>query len=207
MTEGGDRTVQVPEHTVAENVELDPQRTALIVVDMQNDFVRTDGKLPVADAAATVPVIRRLLDLAHETGIPVFYTQDSHHAGDPEFEIWGEHCLVGTEGWKIVPELEPEPRDQVVRKARYDGFHDTDLADRLEVEGVDTVVICGTVANICVLHTAASAAIRWYDVVLPLDATSAITPFDMESAIRQIAFLFRGTITRSDALVVGRSAR
>jgi nicotinamidase-related amidase len=57
------------------------------------------------------------------------------------------------------------------------------------------VIVCGTVANICVLHTAGSAALRGYRVVVPIDAISALAPFDMEAARRQIAFLYRGTLT------------
>ena len=91
------------------------------------------------------------------------------------------------------------------RKDRYDGFFRTNLEPTLLERGIDTLIICGTVANICVLYTAASAAIRWYHVILPVDAVSAITPFDMELTIRQVSFLFQGTITRSDALRTGQA--
>ena len=56
-------------------------------------------------------------------------------------------------------------------------------------------MICGTVANICVHYTAASAALRWYDVVIPRDAISALDPFDLESSLRQTVFLFAGRVT------------
>jgi nicotinamidase-related amidase len=72
-----------------------------------------------------------------------------------------------------------------------------------DAEGVDTLVICGTVANICVHYTAASAALRWYDVVIPRDAISALDPFDRESSLRQTAFLFAGRITTAAALTYG----
>ncbi len=169
---------------------------------MQNDFVLADGKLPVPGAEETIPTIRALLDFARERGIHVIYTQDSHEANDPEFEIWGEQALVGSPGWEIVAELEPQPAggDKVFLKDRYDGFFRTKLETTLEQLGIDTLIICGTVANICVLSTAASAAIRWYHVILPVDAVSAITEFDMQLTIRQVAFLFQGTITTAAAL-------
>jgi nicotinamidase-related amidase len=194
--------VEVPEYTVAETVSVDPTRTGLVIVDMQNDFVRPDGKLPVPGAEETIPAIRSLLDFAREHGIRVIYTQDSHRTDDPEFEIWGEHALLDSPGWKIVDELEPQPDagDEVLRKDRYDGFFRTNLETTLEQLGIDTLIICGTVANICVLSTAASAAIRWHHVILPTDAVSAITDFDMQLAIRQVAFLFQGTITTTAAL-------
>jgi nicotinamidase-related amidase len=197
--------VDVPEYTVADAVDIDPTRTALVIVDMQNDFVRAEGALPIADAADTIDAIQRLHRFARAHAIPIYFTQDSHYADDPEFALWGEHCSVGTPGWDIVDELAPDAAagDRVFRKDRYDGFFGTNLETTLRQRGIDTLIICGTVANICVLYTAASAAIRWYHVVLPIDAISAITEFDLQLTIRQVGWLFRGTITRANALRVG----
>ena len=199
-------SVEVPEYTIQDRVEVDPDRTALVVVDMQNDFCRPEGKLFVPDAPATVPAIRRLLELAREHHMPVFFTQDWHHAGDPEFAIWGEHVLADTWGAQIIDELAPRPTERVIRKPRYDGFYGTTLDHDLRLAGADTLIVCGTVANICVLHTTASAALRWYKVILPVDAVSALTPFDMQATIRQVAFLFQGIITRSGAIMARPSA-
>jgi nicotinamidase-related amidase len=91
----------------------------------------------------------------------------------------------------------------VIRKVRYDAFYGTHLDHFLRLWGVNTLIICGTVANICVHYTAASAALRWYDVIIPRDATSALDPFDLESSLRQTSFLFTGRITESKAIQVG----
>jgi len=189
--------VEVPEYRVVDEVVLPARRTAVIVVDMQNDFVKPEGKLYVPTAQATVEPIRRLLERARSAGARVFYTQDTHYDGDPEYEIWGEHVRYGTWGWEIVDELKPQPGDIVVQKTRYDGFYGTPLDDLLRVYGIEYTVIVGTVANICVLHTAASAALRWYKVVVPLDGVSALTEFDMHAALRQIDYLYRGTLVRT----------
>ena len=133
---------------------------------MQNDFVKEGGKLVVPTAKDTVPAIRKLLDLARQHGMFVAYTQDTHLPNDPEFPIWGEHCLIGTWGWEIVDELKPQPNELVVQKRRYDGFYGTTLEHDLRVAGVDTLIVTGTVANICVLHTAGSAALRWLKVIV-----------------------------------------
>ncbi len=191
------RTVEVPGYEVVDRVELPASRTAVIVVDMQNDFVKEGGKLRVPTAEATIGPIRRLLEEARAAGVRVFYTQDTHYDGDPEFEIWGEHVKYGTWGWEIVDELKPQPGDIVVQKTRYDGFYGTPLDDLLKVYGIEYVVIVGTVANICVLHTAASAALRWYKVVVPVDGISALTEFDMHATLRQISWLYKGTVVRS----------
>jgi nicotinamidase-related amidase len=151
----------------------------------------------------------------------IVFTQDTHAAGDPEWDIWPEHVEEGTWGWEIVDELSPREDEFVIRKIRYDAFYGTHLDHSLRFWSVirydafygthldhslrfwsvDTLIICGTVANICVHYTAASAALRWYRVIVPRDATSALHPFDLESSLRQTAFLFNGTITESSALV------
>lgn len=194
------RTVEVPEYTIAPEVEIDPRTTALIVVDMQNDFVRPEGKLFVPDAPATVPKIQALLAFARQHGLFTVFTQDTHYPGDPEFPIWGEHCVAGTWGWQIIDELAPREGELVLQKRRYDAFYGTPLDHELRLRKIEQLIICGTVASICVHYTAASAALRWYGVIIPVDATSALHPFDLEAANRQTAFLFRGVLTRADGV-------
>ncbi|MCL6649083.1 MAG: cysteine hydrolase [Chloroflexi bacterium] len=200
------RVVEVPDYPVASHVAIDPARTALIVVDMQNDFVEPQGALFVPDAPATVPRIQQLLALARAHGLFTVFTQDTHYPGDPEFPIWGEHCLAGTWGWQIVDALAPQSTELVLPKRRYDAFYGTPLDHELRLRGITHLVICGTVASICVHYTAASAALRWYQVIIPVDATSALHPFDLEAANRQTAFLFRGILTTVDAITVEPAA-
>jgi nicotinamidase-related amidase len=197
------RVIEIPEYEVNVEVRVDPTRTALVVVDMQNDFVRKGGSLLVPDAEATIPAIVRLLQFARAHGMPVVYSQDTHRDGDPEWQIWPEHAREGTWGWDIVNELAPARGDLVLRKLRNDAFYSTPLDHLLRLWGMDTLVICGTVANICVHYTAASAALRCYDVVIPRDAISALDPFDLESSLRQTAFVFAGRITTAAALTRG----
>ena len=191
------RIVEVPDYEVHGEVRVDPVKTALVVVDMQNDFVKDGGSLVVPDAESTIPAISDLLGLARRSGMKVVFTQDTHAAGDPEWDIWPEHVEEGSWGWEIVDELSPREGEYVIRKIRYDAFYGTHLDHYLRFWGVDTLIICGTVANICVHYTAASAALRWYRVIVPKDATSALHSFDLESSLRQTAFLFNGTITES----------
>ncbi|HEX4010088.1 MAG TPA: isochorismatase family cysteine hydrolase [Solirubrobacteraceae bacterium] len=188
-------SIELPPYEVHTEVRIDPVRTALIVVDMQNDFVSEGGSLRVPDAETTVPAIASLLEMARMEGMPVVFTQDTHRDGDPEWRTWPEHAREGSWGWEIVAALAPGPDETVIRKVRYDGFYGTPLDHLLRLWGVQTLVICGTVANICVHYTAASAALRWYDVIIPRDAVSALEPFDLEASLRQTAFLFGGRVT------------
>jgi len=187
--------IEVPQYAIQDEVWVDPAKTALVVVDMQNDFVKRGGSLLVPDAEATVPAIGRLLKLARLNGIRVVYSQDTHRRGDPEWDIWPEHCREGSWGWEIVDEVAPGVEDTVLRKARFDVFYGTPFDHLLRLWGVSTLVICGTVANIGVLCTAASAALRRYSVVLPRDAISALEPFDFEASMRQTVFVFAGRLT------------
>jgi nicotinamidase-related amidase len=193
-------TVEAPEYQVERRVVLAPQTSALIIVDMQNDFVKAGGALVVEQAKGTIPAIHQLLALARSRGMAVFFTQDTHDPGDPEFPIWGRHVLRGSWGWQIIDDLAPRSGERVVQKLRYDAFFGTALDHELRLKNITTVVVCGTVANICVLHTAGSAALRAYKVILPVDAISAVTPFDLQAAIRQTSFLYQGVITTSGAI-------
>ena len=194
-------TVKIPEIEIKEEVVLNPSKTAVLVIDMQNDFVKPNGKLYVPTAQETIPAIRKLLEKARSANVPIIYTQDWHFKNDPEFRIWGEHCVANTWGAEIIDELKPAPDDIVIRKRRYDAFFGTDLDYVLRhIVHADTLVIVGTVANICVLHTAGSAALNWYNVVVPIDGISALNEFDYYAALRQIAFLYKGVLTRVDGV-------
>jgi nicotinamidase-related amidase len=158
----------------------------------------------VEEAPGTVKACQRVLEFARGNGLFVAFTQDTHRAGDPEFEIWGEHVLEGTWGWEIIPELRPREGEPVHRKARYDGFYGTQLDHDLRLQGIRDLVVVGTVANICVHYTAASAGLRWYGVILPVDCVSALTEFDKEASFRQASWLFQARLTTSAGLAVAR---
>jgi nicotinamidase-related amidase len=194
--------IEVPEYAVQDEIYVNPAKTALVVIDMQNDLVKQGGSLLVPDAEATVPAIKRLLDMARSHRMRVVYTQDTHRHGDPEWQILPEHCREGSWGWEIVAELAPNVEDTVLQKVRYDAFYGTPLDHLLRLWDIDTLVICGTLANVSVQYTAASAALRWYAVVIPRDAISALEPFDLESSLRQTAFVFAGRMTTASGVQI-----
>jgi nicotinamidase-related amidase len=165
---------------------------------MQNDFVKEGGTLVVPAAQETIPAIRNLLDLARESGMRVVFVQDTHRDGDPEWRVWGEHCREGSWGWQVVDELAPREDEATVRKPRYDAFYATELEHMLRVWGTDTLIICGTVANICVHYTASSAAMRWFQVVVPKDCISSFNDFDMEASLSQTASLLGEVVSSAD---------
>jgi nicotinamidase-related amidase len=196
------KTVEVPDIPYRDEVRLPAKSTAVIVVDMQNDFVKEGGSLVVEAAIETVPRIQQLLEAARTGGARVAYTQDSHFEGDLEWEIWPEHCRIGSWGWEIIDELKPRPEDRVCQKNRYDGFYGTWLEHFLSrVWQVQHLVIVGTVSSICVAHTAASAGLRWFRVVIPANGVSALTEFDQALTLRQASWLYAGDVVRDVAHV------
>jgi len=193
--------VEVPEYEISGKVEISSKETALIIVDMQNDFAHPDGKLFVPSARNIIPKIKELLDRARAAGVKVIYTQDWHMKDDPEFKIWGEHAVANTWGAEIVEELKPLESDILIKKLRYDAFFGTPLDHILRIYGIRNLIITGTVANICVLHTAGSAALLGYKVIVPIDAIAALNDFDYHASLRQISFLYRGILTKVENIL------
>ena len=196
--------VGVPEWKILSEVRLDPPVTGLIVGDMQVDFVSPKGRLCVPDAGKTVPNILHLISEFRKVKSPIYFTHDWHRPDDPEFSRWPPHAVMNTPGAKIIKQLKPLPEDYLIFKKTYDVFFGTDLDLLLRQKGIRVLVITGTVANICVLHAVGSAYIRGYEVVVPEDTISSLTPFDQAAALRQISFVYQGKITRSRGIIFSK---
>ncbi|MUV57969.1 Nicotinamidase-related amidase [Halogeometricum rufum] len=184
---------------------FDPDRTAVVVVDMQNGFCHPEGSLHAPGSEAVVDDVAALVADAREAGASVVYTRDVHppeqfedtHYYD-EFERWGEHVVEGTWETELVDELDVREDDHVVEKHTYDAFHRTELEGWLDAHGVDDLVFCGTLANVCVLHTAGSAGLRDYRPVLVEDAIGAIEDEHKAYALDHADWLFGEVTTREE---------
>lgn len=176
-------------------------RRALIVVDMLRDFVEPGGALRVRDTERVLPAVRRELDLAREANDVVIFLCDAHAPDDREFVRmgWPPHAVKGTSGAAVVDALTPGPAEEVVEKTTYSGFFGSRLEAVLEAAGVDTVRLVGCVTNICVLYTAADAAMRGYAVEVVRDAVAGLDPEDHAFALRQVETVLGGTIVEASA--------
>jgi nicotinamidase-related amidase len=179
------------------SLEFTPDSTALVVVDMQNGFCKPDGSLYAPGSEAAIEPVASLVDRAHASGVRVVFTRDVHppeqfdgaHYYD-EFERWGEHVVEASWEAELVEELDVREDDHVVEKHTYDAFHGTELDGWLSARGIDDLVICGTLANVCVLHTAGSAGLRDYRPVLVEDCIGAIEEDHREYALEHADWLF-----------------
>lgn len=166
-----------------DEAQAEARAVALLVIDMQEDFVLPTGPLFVAGAPATLPALARLLALGRACGWAVFHVVREHAPDGSDAEITrrglftggGGFCLPGTPGARIVEPLRPLPGETRVVKKRFSAFFGTDLHARLTALGVDTVVLGGTQYPNCIRATATDALARDYRVVVVTDCCSAAT--------------------------------
>ena len=170
------------------------EKSALLIVDMINDFVEEEGALSVPGAKEIMSSIAGLAGEARGAGIPVIYINDSHDPDDEEFKIWSPHAITGTEGAEVAQGLEPQKGDHVLTKKRFSAFFKTELEDRLKELGVEHVVITGTVTNICIFATALDAIIRGYSVTVVEEGVAALSEEDHRFALKQIEQVFGGEV-------------
>jgi len=168
---------------------------ALIVVDMLNDFVDENGALYCGKTArAIIPFIKSRIEHYRKVGDPIIYLQDSHAKNDREFERFPEHCVAGTWGQEIIPELAPAPGDIVVQKKRYSGFFETELGDLLTRMNIHNIEVVGVCTSICVMDTVGGLVNRDYDVVVPKAGVADFDPEFHEFALKRMGEIYGAKI-------------
>lgn len=190
-------------HRQTMTITLDPATTAVVVVDMLNDFCTEGGLMVLPGADRLYPPQQALLDAARGCGATVVYVNDNHRHGmrcDREFVKRAVHCMADTWGGAVVDELAPSPADHVVIKRRFSGFFQTDLDVTLKDLGVDTVVVVGVVTNICVRSTVHDAFFLGYRVIVPSDCVAATGPREQDSSLYDIGTHF-GVVTTSPCVI------
>jgi nicotinamidase-related amidase len=157
-------------------------KSALVVVDLANDFVYSGGVIADAGgpayqhrAQAIIPNLRRLVEAARQAGVLVVYATDAHQPGDSELAKWPPHAMKGTRWAEVVPELEPAPGDLVIEKTTYSPFVATDIDEQLRRRGISRLYITGLHTDCCARHTSGDAFQRGYDLVWISDALQAFT--------------------------------
>ena len=160
---------------------IDPKKTAMIVVDMQNDFVAPGAAMETPAARRIVPRLTEALGMCRDAGIKIVYTAHVHRRDGSDMGLFDDmhppianrDALVDdTPGADVYPELVPLAGEHVIKKHRYSGFFGTDLDIILREWGVDTVIISGTTTENCCHATARDAMFRNYRVVFLSDATA-----------------------------------
>ncbi|MDZ4817408.1 MAG: isochorismatase family cysteine hydrolase [Planctomycetota bacterium] len=167
---------------------------ALLIVDMQNDFVLPGAPACIAGAEATLPKIKQALDFWHKQSWPVVYLYREYRRDGSDIERSRlesflqdkKFCLPGSEGAKIVASIAPQPSDYQVMKNRFSGFMETELDFILRREGIGAIAVCGTQFPCCVRATLVDGLCYGYDTLCLTDATSAASPDVAQANIRDL---------------------
>lgn len=181
---------------------LDPSRTAMIVVDMENDFVVEDAPLETRAARDMVPKLAEALSICRDAGIKVIYTAHVHRRDGSDLGLFslnpvianGEALAEGTPGVDIYPAVAPRPGEHVIKKHRFSGFFGTDLDMILRGWGADTVIISGATTENCCHATARDALFLDYRVVFLSDATATFDYPDRGFGEMSAAEVHRATL-------------
>ena len=212
-----------------EGLQLDPRQTALIMVDMQNDFCHPEGFFirnrdlltPIGIEprliAASIGTMRELLVAAREAGLFIAHTQivqdpDSfnqpktlHRMINRTYAAYQDApgpapILPGSWGAATCDDLAPLPGEYLVLKSGSSSFYQTDLEMVLRRREIGAVIVAGTITYACVLHTALDAVARDLDVVIPSDAVASWAP-DLQEPTLRIADLIVGAVVPTSELL------
>lgn len=213
--------------------EFDPAHTALIVIDMQNDFCAPGGfgeRLgnDITPTRAIIPAIAGLLDAARAAGLCVIHTREGHlpdlsdcppaklersrqqgaGIGDPG--PMGRILIRGERGHDIIPELKPLEGETVIDKPGKGAFYATGLDNLLRARRIESLLLCGVTTHVCVSTTLREANDRGYRCLVLEDATAAYDPRDHEAALhmtRQQGGIFGWTSPAAPLLAAFRNIR
>ena len=192
-----------------EPIDVELSRTALIVIDMQRDFLEPGGfgetlGNDVSLLSRAVTPIKRLIEAARRRGMLVVHTREGHRPdlsdappaklerGAPSKRI-GDHgpmgriLVRGEPGHDIVPELAPIAGEPLIDKPGKGAFYATDLGPILQHHGIQNLIVCGVTTEVCVHTTVREANDRGYRCIVPSDGTASYFPEFHEVALRMIA--------------------
>ena len=196
--------------------DLDPRRTALVVIDLQYAFMdETVGHAVCPAARDIVPAVNRLADAVRDTGGGVFWIKNTFDARcETEWSVMQDMATPaarakraaamseGTPGHALWPELDVRADDEILKKYRFSAFLPgaSDLPGRLRVRGFDTVLITGTVTNICCESSARDAMMSNFRVIMVGDANAATTPEEHMASLTAFYLTF-GDVMDTDEII------
>jgi ureidoacrylate peracid hydrolase len=203
-----------------EPLEIDPDRSAVLVVDMQNDFGAPGGMfdragIDISGIAAAAEATRSVLDAARAAGVPVVYVNMEHEPDLSNFgPADGPHALKharlgvgdgrtlvrGTWNTRNLDGLAPGPGDTVLSKHRYSGFFETELDDVLRGLGVQYLIVTGCTTSVCVESTVRDAMFRDYTCVVLADCTAEPIGAENHAASLRVIELLIGWVSTGGAV-------
>lgn len=183
------------------------KKTALLIIDMQNDFVGDSAVLPVPGADCIITPIRSILNHFREKKLPVIHILRIHRPGGSDVEFFRREifsrtpfAVAGTKGADVIDALAPIPGEHILAKTRMSGFLGTDLDLLLRSLEVEHVVVVGIQTPNCIRTTVFDAMAYGYDTILVSDAVAAATPEIHEANLRDMAAIGVSLITTDECI-------
>jgi ureidoacrylate peracid hydrolase len=180
-------------------MELRRDKSALLVIDMQEFFLDPESPSFTCGGLAILPVLQGLIAAFREAGRPVIYTKHVHHPEHLDSGImgwwWKGMCIEGTPESEIHRDLAPLPLEKVILKHRYSAFYNTDLETILRCLRIEDLVITGIMTNMCCESTARDAYFRDYRVFFLADGTGSINEEMQLASLLNLAFGFAHVTT------------
>lgn len=186
-----------------QRIALDPARTAVVVVDMLNDFCVDGGAMVLPGCESILPAQQNVIAAGRSAGCPIVFVIDAHRGNAPddrEFRKRSRHCIEGEWGAQVIDDLAPQPQDLKVIKRRYSAFFNTDLDVTLKDFNISSLIVMGVVTNICVRSTVHDAFFHGYEVVVVEDGCAATGPREQASSLYDIATHFGVVAHASDVV-------
>ncbi len=169
-----------------QRAKIMPQRSALLVVDMQEHFRPLAGQI--------LPRLVKLICACRKQGLPVIYSQHGHKERQNDrgmmLQWWGSLIMSGTFEAQLMPEIAPLAGEKVVVKNRYSAFYETDLERHLRKQGIKDLIIGGVMTNLCCETTARDAFVRDFRVFFLADGTATATEELQRATLSNLAFGF-----------------
>lgn len=190
-------------HRNDSGITLHAEKTAVVVVDMINDFCKPGGAMVLPGYEALVAPQLKIIEAARELDVPVIWIHDEHRRNMRHEREWAKrapHGLEGTWGAEIISDLGALETDIHVIKRRYSAFFQTDLDLTLKDMRIEQLVVFGVVTNICVRSTVHDAFFIGYDAIVPEDCCAATGAREQESSLYDIATHF-GIVSNAQDVV------
>jgi nicotinamidase-related amidase len=187
--------------------KIQPHNTALLVIDMERDFVDDGAVQETPGGRALIPTINRLAVWARAHALPVIFTCEMHRADHSDYGIELEydplHCLEGSAGCELATGLEVLADDyRILGKRRYDAFLGTDLDLLLRSKKIENLICCGVTTHVCVMSTVFTARNLDYRVLLARDAVAAVSPDHQAAALLCMSDVFAYIATSADLMAL-----
>lgn len=194
-------TNEFSERRTGQRLTFNPERAAILVVDMLNEFLEPGGEMVALEGRRIIEPLNRLLAAGREMGTRVVWICDEHlNLEDREFEKRVPHCLAGTWNAAIIDAMDVRPDELRIPKRRYSGFFGTDLDLRLREWDIEQVVVTGVVTNICVRSTVHDAYFLGYEVFVPEDCVCATSDREQASTLYDIDTHYGNVVKSADLM-------